>query len=660
MILRVTFCLCMVGSVYAQTPTDSLVHYELGDIVVTPSGASTDVSSISTTQRINLAAIAQADAPSIDNVLRRIPSAHLQTNSRGESLIYLRGAGERQVSLFFDGALLNIPWDNRVDLSLIPSEVVGEISISKGVPSVLYGANVLGGAINMISRQLRHSGNYVQLSGILGTHRSRQARFTWLQRRSRFQSTLFVGISDQEGFSLSRDADLPYSQSSETIRTNTDRQIQSLFGQIAFNIVKNGKIGVSLLRFDAQKGIAPEGHLNPADANVRFWRYPNWETNMAIVSGEFPFNFGTLKTAVWGSRFGQTITQYADDSYSQQIQTQIDQDDTYGVRLTYLRDFQHSGSLRAATTLIGSRHDQEDLEGQSASVNRVFSQRIISNGIEYAKTGQFNLMIGASLDVLVTPQTGDKPSRGSQTGFGATIGISRYLSEGINLRGIIGRKTRFPTMRELFGESLGRFLLNPNLKPESSFLSELSLSIERGQTEVELIGFLNRTFNTIGQEMIRLQGETKSRRQRVNLDGSRVFGVETILNTSINSRLRVSCNLTVMHPRELTPGGSKSLVETPSWIGGCNSNYQIGSGFSIITENYYSGRAYGLGDDNQLINLPSSLVANVRLSWLKVVRNYSAEIFGRINNITDEIVLPQLGLPAPGREFHIGIQLTLQ
>jgi len=659
MIFRVLLCFGIVGTVNAQTPTDSLIHYELGDIVVSPRGTSPTVSSISTTQRVTLAGIVQADAVSIDKVLQRIPSAHLQTNSRGESLIYLRGAGERQVSIFFDGALLNIPWDNRVDLSLIPSEVVGEISISKGVPSVLYGANVLGGAINMISRQLRSPGRFVQATGVLGSQQSRQARLTWLQRSDQFQSTLFVGISNQDGFSLPRDVNLPYSQNSETIRTNTDRQMHSFFGQVAFHVAKEGKIGVSLLRFDGKKGIAPEGHLNPEQANVRFWRYPRWTTNMAIISGEFPFDFGTIRAAAWGSRFGQTIAQYADESYLEQLETQIDTDDTYGFRLTYLRDFQSSGSVRAVTTFIGSRHDQEDQQSQSASISRVFSQRVISNGVEYTRAGQWNFAVGVSMDVLVTPQTGDKPARGSQAGLGATIGISKELFQGIQLRGVIGRKTRFPTMRELFGESLGRFLLNPDLKPESSLLSELAISIEKDQLSVEVIGFLNRTYNTIGQEMVQLPNESRSRRQRVNLEGSRVFGVETTLSASVISRLRLACNLTVMQPRALGSNGSQPLVETPSWIGGCNANYQIGSGFSVILENFYSGRAYGLGDDNILIALPNSLVTNSRISWLKVYGKYSAEVFGRINNLTDEIVLPQLGLPAAGREFHIGLQVTL-
>jgi len=658
MILRVLLSLCVVGTVQAQVPTDSLVHYELGDIVVRPSENSSDISSISTTQRVHLAEIAQSDAASIDQVFRLIPSAHLQTNSRGESLVYLRGSGERQVSVFFDGALLNVPWDNRMDLSLIPSEIVGEISISKGVPSILYGANVLGGAINLTSRQLRNLGSFSQISGILGSQHSQQARMTWLRRTRRFQSTVFGGISSQNGYSLSQNAELPYSQEENDLRTNTDRMMRSVLGQFSLNTSAEGKIGISLLRFDGKKGIAPEGHLNPASANVRYWRYPDWETNMAILSGEFSLKNGTLRSAAWVNRFKQTIAQYSDESYSKQIKTQMDQDDTYGMRLIYLHDFSNSGSLKAAVSLITSSHKQEEFDVNRRPLDRIFSQRILSNGIEYSRAGPVNITVGAGVDILTTPETGDKPKRGSQSGFGVTIGFSREIFSGVRLRGVLGRKTRFPTMRELFGEALGRFLLNPNLKQESSLLSEIAIEIDRDESKIEAIAFLNRTHDTIGQEMMVLPGESRARRQRVNLQGSRVLGIETTLNSRITSNLLFRCNMTAMRARELNYRSSRPLVEKPSWIGMCNIHYRPGRGFSVIIESYYSGQAYGLREDNSLTPLPNSLVTNTRLSWLILYRQYSAELFGRINNLTDEVVLPQLGLPGPGRVFHAGLQVT--
>ena len=169
--------LCGLEGVVAQVaPADSILrHHIQGEIVVRGQGGSAQQRVANTVQRVLLAAIAGADAPTIDGALRRIAGLHLQTNSRGETLAYLRGAGERQVAVYFDGALLNVPWDNRIDLSLVPSEVVGEIMVSKGAPSVLYGTNVLGGALNMTSIDLTHPGRYTHLNAGAGSMGSRRA-----------------------------------------------------------------------------------------------------------------------------------------------------------------------------------------------------------------------------------------------------------------------------------------------------------------------------------------------------------------------------------------------------------------------------------------------------------------------------------------------------
>ena len=77
-----------------------------------------------------------------------------------------------------------------------------------------------------------------------------------------------------------------------------------------------------------------------------------------------------------------------------------------------------------------------------------------------------------------------------------------------------------------------------------------------------------------------------------------------------------------------------------------------------MIESRITGRAYGLVDDNSLVKLPASQVINTRLTWLVLFRNVGAEIFARVNNVTDDVTLPQLGLPGPGREVHAGVQVS--
>ncbi|MDE2732037.1 MAG: TonB-dependent receptor [Bacteroidota bacterium] len=658
MILRLILCALLVGSASAQVPSDTLTHYTMEEIVISADGAVERSRSASTVHRVALAGIAQTDAASIDQVLRLIPAARVQTNSRGESLVYIRGSGERQISLFFDGALLNVPWDNRVDLSLIPSEVVGDITVAKGVPSVLYGPNVLGGAIDMASRELRAPGAYLQLSGITGSYGTSQSRLTWLRRGNRFRTTVFGGLSRSDGTGIPGDAVLPYSQTEGSLRTNTDRDMHSVFAQGAFESESGVSVGLSLLRFGGRKGVAPEGHLDPARARVRYWRYPDWATNMVIISSQVPLGTGNVRGAMWVSRFGQRIDKFEDHSYRSQVESQEDEDDTFGIRMTFMQPAGAIGRLRGAFSMLASEHWQQNKGGGGIGAPLEFVQRVYSGGVEYVREGAVEVSFGASGDVLTTPRTGDKPPRPSQSALGITTGATYTRRSGVALRASVGRKVRFPTMRELFGEALGRFLVNPALRPESSILSELGLHVEGGSIDFETIVFFTRTYDTIGQHMVVLPGDSRALRQRINLEGSRMGGLELVLASRLSPSLRGNCNLTWMHVRALENGRTVPLAEKPNLLGGCNLGYTLKPGLAITAESFITGQAHGLATNNQFVTLPASAILNARVSWLLLLNQVVLEVFGRVNNLTDDTELPQLGLPGPGREVYLGVQVS--
>lgn len=645
-------------------PTDSLRSYDLAEIVV-QSGSQREVT-MTTMQRVSLAGIAETDAAGIDRVMRLIPAAHTQTNSRGETLVYLRNAGERQVALFFDGALLNVPWDNRYDLSLIPASVLGGITVAKGVPSVLYGTNVLGGAINMITRQLEAPGVYTEATGRGGQPQAAVVTVTHLGRTARWSYALSGGYADHEGMALPEDADLPFSQRDKDLRTNTDRRLLNLFGQASYQIRSGARVGMSVLHLDAEQGVAPESHLDPREARVRYWRYPSQRTSMLILNASALLGTqGTrLRGAVWGTRFGQTIWQYETEAYEVLTEVQDDLDYTMGTRLTVLHPAR-SGALRLALNALASAHEQvntsfADDAAQPGGLQN-FRQYIYSFGVEYESDvgEQLDFLLGGSLDGIATPETGDKPVRGPQTNYGVTSGLRYALSDNWSLRASAGRKVRFPTMRELFGEALNRFLVNPDLGAEASLSAELGFVRSGATWSGEVVGFFNRTYDTIDRRNIEVNGQWL--RQRVNLEGSRVVGAEAVATARPLRGLRLDGSLTYANAEAFEDGETQKLAEKPEWLGTLTSGYQLSGGFSVMLQGVYTGRAFSPDEENILQPLPTSLVLNARAAYrLTRVRRrvLSAELFARINNLTDEVVLPQLGLPAAGRELVGGVNVA--
>jgi iron complex outermembrane receptor protein len=664
---RARWALCLGIAVFAgasgvgaQSPADSLREYDLGEVVV-GSGVEERLAP-STVQRIPLAAVDRLDAATLDAAVRLIPAAHVQTNSRGETLVYLRAAGERQVALFFDGALLNIPWDNRIDLGLLPSGVVGGITVAKGVPSVLWGANVLGGVVNVVSRGLDGDGTFTEATVQGGSNAFGRGVLTHLGKRGRLSYVGSAGYARRDGFAVPADLDdagLRFSQTSDAVRTNTDARLANGFGRVAYAFGSRTRVGLAALHVDGEKGVAPEGHLDPDTDRVRFWRYPDSQLAMLILNGEAGLGEATtLRGALWGSRFGQTIADYASAGYDRLRSEQDDEDLTLGGRAILQRPFRLA-TLRLSVNALTSTHRQREVEfddgGQRMSPELTFRQGLYSAGLEAEASplDPLTLTAGVSVDALTAPETGDKPPRDPFVDYGATAGGIYRFGDAWALNASVGRKTRFPTLRELFGEALNRFLVNPDLGPETSLLAEVGVQRSGERVSGEATLFLNRTDDTIDQRRL-----DDGRRQRVNLGGSRVYGVE-LAGAARPGPVRLDGHLTLMHVRGTDgEGGTTRLSEKPEAIGRLAAAYNPGLGPNGTVEAVYSGVAFSPVAGG-FARLAPSLVLNVRAGYRLLVRDASAEVFVRVGNLTDAVVLPQLGLPAPGRELQAGVKLAL-
>jgi iron complex outermembrane receptor protein len=643
---------------------DSLLTFSLGEIVVGASPA-LRVDPVAV-QRIPLVGVRRQDAASLSGIAASIPSAHVQTNSRGESLVSLRSAGERQVALFFDGALLNVPWDNRIDLDLIPIAALGGMVVQQGVSSVAFGPNVLAGAINLVSRSLEKAGRATDLSGQAGSLGFVEGNVTHMSRTERTQVLASVGLSRSEAFTLPSGADLPFSQESSSRRTNTDSRLAHAFARGEYFFGRGSRLAVSLSHIDAEKGIAPEGHLDPSESRVRYWRYPTWRNTMGIANGRFWLGpqWALVTGSMWLSRFEQTIDQYRTSSYQERTEREEDHDVTAGIRMIVNKQLR-AGLVRLVSNNVLSRHRQIDTDlpsNMSATGQLTFTQYLWGTGLEYerAVSDQTQVVAGFSVDGLTTPQTGDKPGRAAFRDVSATIDLSHVVSNQSTVRLALGRKTRFPTMRELYGEALGRFKVNPDLESERSYLGELSLGVRSPETLSRLTIYGNLTRNTLDQEVVVEQGQRL--RRRINLEGSRVLGVELSGTATLNRPITIDWLAGAAYGRaydDSTDSYSRRLAERPDASAHLKVTYQMGAGVNARAEASYTGRAYSLDQDNSLVPLDRSLVLNLRMAKKVRPRSWAkgdTEVYLRVNNVTDAVTLPQLGLPGPGRHVRLGFK----
>ena len=111
------------------------------------------VEGVATTRRIDGEDIRQESARTLDEALVHQPGVVIRTGSDGTPRIDLRGLRTRHVLLLVDGIPMNGTEDGQFDPRLIPTEMIGDIKLSYGNSSVLYGDGPIGGVLQIRTRR---------------------------------------------------------------------------------------------------------------------------------------------------------------------------------------------------------------------------------------------------------------------------------------------------------------------------------------------------------------------------------------------------------------------------------------------------------------------------------------------------------------------------
>src|SRR5437773_524069 len=93
--------------------------------------------------------------PSVDEALRGVPGVEIRRSGGfgKTSAITIRGANTKQVQILVDGVRVKSPTLGEVDLSDISPDTIERVEIIRGPQSTLYGADAIGGVVNIITKK---------------------------------------------------------------------------------------------------------------------------------------------------------------------------------------------------------------------------------------------------------------------------------------------------------------------------------------------------------------------------------------------------------------------------------------------------------------------------------------------------------------------------
>ena len=624
--------------------------------------------------RLSLSSPRLAPVPILEDVLRAVPFVQVRENSRGEAQLTLRGTESRQVAVLIDGIPLTLGWDARTDLSVVPVAAARQVQLFRGLSSVLHGPNVLGGVVEVdISRgdlppEPPASGLDVGIddtgAAVAGVTFGRQIPIG----DQRLSIHVGAGVRSRSGVPLASGVDQPVTPD-DGRRLNSDLDHLSGFFAARYGGGGGGWISLSSFAFRAERGVPPELHVE----EPRLWRIPETDRVVTAISAgtgwqTTPLGEGDLEASL-GLDFGDTqIDSYETLAYQTVEAREFADDRTITARLVGDHTLGR-GTIRSAFTWAETRHVERIDPGETSR----FRQRLFSLGVEVeqpliSRLGSGDLFsdiratLGGSLDRASTPETGGREARDPFDAWGVRVGASSRLGSGdARLHVGVSRRVRFPSLRELYSGALGRFVPNPDLQPEALRTIEAGVTGGTRALAGDLEGQVVLFHQHFSDAIVRT-GLGDGRFMRENRNKVTAAGMELLASVQWD-RVEFGGSLTwqdVSLIDQNAPSTQRRAEYQPEIAGGVNLTGRLPAGISARLGLEVIGRQFcvdpDLGSDVAL-DPSARLDLHATREWKLSGALSRLQTTVALDNLTDQAVFDQCGLPQPGRLLRLQVRI---
>jgi len=643
----------------AQTETPDGA-FDLGTVVIV--GHRKQLGEVGASQagsKIESTDIARYNRKDVADALNLLSGVTLSTNSRNEKLIYVRSFDARQTPLFIDGIPVYVPYDGYIDFNRFTTDDLAAIQVAKGFSSVSYGANTLGGAINLISRKpvKAFEGN-LRLGAASGDETS--AALNLGTNQGWWYAQAGLSYSDADSFPLSGDFK-PTATEDGGDRDNAyrnDRKVSLKLGLTPTNT--HDEYTLSYIKQDGEKGQPPS--TDPAAA--RYWQWPYWDKeSLYFVSKTALGDRETLKLRLYNDKFGNEVDTFTDATYSTlktsgsgSVSTgrSIYDDETTGgsIELESRRLTGHT--LKLAIHSKSDRHVETDA---AAQVNTRYEDRFLSYALEdnIDLTERLMLSLGYAhheIDPRTVFNLGNAytlPSRKSADNGQA--GLFFDYTPQIRFYGTIAQKTRLPTLKDRYSQRLGSYIENPNLQPESSLNYEIGYQGSPWTgARAEAALFRSDVTDKIQSVFVGTAGSSCSssaKCQQQNVGEVRITGVELSLDAPLTAWLSAGGNYTYLDLKNISDPATK-LTDIPKTKATLHATVKPLAALEVTGFIEYNSDRWA----SNTLRLDGYTIANLKAAY-KLTSSVALE--AGVNNLTDENYSWSAGFPSAGRTWFANL-----
>jgi vitamin B12 transporter len=400
--------------------------------------------------------IARAGAQSLAELLSGVPGVEIAMNGGpgSTSSVFLRGANRGHTLVLIDGLRIGSSTDGATALEAIPLEQIDHIEILRGPASSLYGADAIGGVIQIFTR--RSDGAFsANASAGYGTYRSALASGGVAGGDGPWRFALQAGVRKSAGFNAIGNPD--------NFSYNPDRdgyRDDSASGSVAFRFAPDQELSAQFLR---------------SRENAQFDAGPGFDDRTITTLSSYSIASRNRLASFWMSKLEAGE---GDDDSLTQTGFGPSRFKTRQRQYTWQNDF----ALAQGALAVAFERREEHVDGDAGfPVTERNTNAVV--GVWQWRDGPQALQANLRHD--------DSSQFGGRTTGALAYGYA--LGGGFRMSASYGTAFKAPTFNDLYFPGFS----NPALRPETAHSAEAALRYAAGGLSAGVVAYRNRVRDLI-------------------------------------------------------------------------------------------------------------------------------------------------------------------
>ena len=687
-VITALFCLAgAVGNLCADT-RDGKDAFTLGDIVV--SSEKTDVTDIGITNVITNQEIEATNSSTLAEVFKFAPGITMTRGLKNEPGVSVHGFGQEKTLFLIDGIPYYETYYGRLNLDQIPTGIISKIVISKNAPSVLYGANAQVAVVNVITKKGTAKPS-LGLQGEIGENGTYSTSVSHGNQIGAVNYWLSYLHRESDGWRMASDFEPRESKRIKRFmenrdgihenggfRNNSDYETDRLWARFGITPTPEAEYFISFNMMNSEIGhptnineykYFPKKEDEPAFSSFsRYGDYDDWGIDLSgsqVVSDAL-----TIRGKLFYHDHEDVYVSYDGPEYDDIISKSTAKDDFVGGSL--FADFQFAEMHKGHVSLHYKRDTHERRDDTYLPYNE-YEGDTGSFGTEHEFFTDFGLSfyVGGAYDWFDINDAEDyifddddkyagqteMKIPGTMSEFNPMIGFT-WEADQTKYYGSVAKKTRFPTMSQLYSSKGG----NPELDSEQTINYTLGVTKKYGdRITVDFAGFYHDISDWISDDYY--DDDYTGLKINTNTEEISMIGFETSVNIVFCDYFSMNANYTY------NDAENESSQRVTDKVAGVPEN-KIGLGCAITipkilakvdlqgiyVDNVYSDLPTTSNPDDDVLTTDDYIIFNTRIS--RKFRD-KMSLYVEVDNLFDEEYEQEIGFPGEGRNFRFGFKYDI-